>query len=99
MSHVLNDRCIDKMLTRRETAVFMDEPACRGEKVNRYDSPSGNVLSLKQGFKGFVIFFFSSCVCCLFSQGDIGPAGAPGTPGKEGLVGPKVRTPTELQPK
>lgn len=65
MSHVLNDRCIDKMLTRRETAAFMDEPACRGEKVNRYDSPSGNVLSLKQGFKGFVIFFshlvFAAC--------------------------------------
>lgn len=27
---------------------------------------------------------------CVF-QGDLGPSGAPGIPGKEGLVGPKVR--------
>lgn len=30
-------------------------------------------------------------------QGDVGPLGAPGNPGKEGLVGPKVLYKTFLQ--
>lgn len=35
--------------------------------------------------------FLQLILLCLCFQGDIGPAGAPGNPGKEGLVGPKVK--------
>lgn len=34
------------------------------------------------------VLHLQTCFCDF--QGEVGPAGAPGIPGKEGLVGPKV---------
>lgn len=66
--------------------MFMDVQASLEEKGNRYDwcwKRRHLCVSLR-------VTTYSSGSLTVF-QGDLGPSGAPGIPGKEGLVGPKVR--------
>lgn len=80
------------VLVFRGMLVFLDDQAYQEEKVNRYDSSVEKQASCGVFYVFMDIFFELVIVkqAVFLFQGDIGPSGTPGIPGKEGLIGPKV---------